>query len=147
MVNTKLAPARHLVAVIECPQAIPCNPCETACPFGAITVGEPITNQPRLDQARCKGCGLCVVACPGLAIFLIDRSYAPGQAVVAFPYEYLPRPEPGQQVAVSDREGKTIGFGQTLRVWQPRRDDPTMVVQVIVPQELAGEVRGLGRES
>lgn len=34
------------VAVIECVQEIPCNPCENACPFGAIKIGDPITNCP-----------------------------------------------------------------------------------------------------
>lgn len=57
------------IAVIECVQGIPCNPCETACPFGAIEVGEPITNLPRLLTDKCQGCGLCIPACPGLAIF------------------------------------------------------------------------------
>ena len=36
------------VACIECAQEIPCNPCEEACPYGAITVGKPITNLPKL---------------------------------------------------------------------------------------------------
>ena len=36
------------VAIIECIEEIPCNPCETACPAGAIRVGTPITNLPAL---------------------------------------------------------------------------------------------------
>ena len=36
--------AQGPVAIAECVQEIPCNPCEGACPFHAITVGEPITN-------------------------------------------------------------------------------------------------------
>jgi ferredoxin len=35
---------RALAAVIECIEGIPCNPCETSCPVGAITVGDEITN-------------------------------------------------------------------------------------------------------
>lgn len=42
--------ARGPVAVIECVQKIPCNPCEAACPAHAITVGSPITNTPVLDR-------------------------------------------------------------------------------------------------
>ena len=52
------------IAVIECVQEIPCNPCEEACPNGCIVVGEPITNLPRFDASECTGCGLCTEICP-----------------------------------------------------------------------------------
>lgn len=83
--------AKGPVAVIECCQNIPCNPCETACRFGAITVGDPITNLPVLDESKCVGCGVCITNCPGLAIFVVDKSK--GAATVSFPFEYLPLPE------------------------------------------------------
>ena len=76
------------VAVIECCQNIPCNPCETACKFGAITVGDLITNLPVLDESKCVGCGVCLTKCPGLAIFVVDKSK--DMATVSFPFEYLP---------------------------------------------------------
>ena len=47
------------VAVVECVQQIPCNPCESACPFHAIHIGEPITNTPKVDKETCIGCGMC----------------------------------------------------------------------------------------
>ena len=55
--------------VIECKQNIPCNPCESACPHHAITIGNPITNLPVVDSEKCIGCGLCVAQCPGQACF------------------------------------------------------------------------------
>ena len=58
------------VAVIECVQEIPCNPCQAACPKKAITIGENITHLPVLDQEVCIGCGICISRCPGLAIFV-----------------------------------------------------------------------------
>ena len=45
------------IPVIECPEYIPCNPCETACPTHAITIGKPITNLPTLNVDKCTGCG------------------------------------------------------------------------------------------
>ena len=45
------------VAVCECLQRIPCNPCESSCPFHAITIGEDISNLPELDADKCVGCG------------------------------------------------------------------------------------------
>ena len=61
------------VAVIECVQEIPCNPCESACRFQAIHIGEQITDLPRIDEEKCTGCGACVAACPGLAITVVDK--------------------------------------------------------------------------
>ena len=37
-------------AVIECVQNIPCNPCEAACPYGAITIGDNI----KIGRASCR---------------------------------------------------------------------------------------------
>ena len=65
--------AKGPVAVIECVQEIPCNPCEGACKFNAITIGEPITNLPKINETNCTGCGVCVAQCPGLAIFIVDK--------------------------------------------------------------------------
>ena len=50
--------ARGPIAVFECAQEIPCNPCESACKQGYIEIGEDITRLPVLDE-RCTGCGLC----------------------------------------------------------------------------------------
>ena len=61
--------------VIECKQNIPCNPCESACPHHAISIGNPITNLPVVDPEKCIGCGLCVAQCPGQACFLVDMSH------------------------------------------------------------------------
>lgn len=45
------------VAIIECIEEIPCNPCEAACPNKAITIGESITNLPVMDLEKCVACG------------------------------------------------------------------------------------------
>lgn len=47
--------AKGPVAVVECVQQIPCNPCESACPFHAIQIGQPITNTPQVDRGKCIG--------------------------------------------------------------------------------------------
>lgn len=57
------------VAIIECPQEIPCNPCVAACKTGAITKAS-LNACPRIDPEKCVGCKLCVAACSGQAIFL-----------------------------------------------------------------------------
>ena len=127
--------------VIECPQEIPCNPCETACPKGAIRVGEPITRLPEFDPEKCTGCGLCVAACPGLAVFLIDPAHSPHEGTVSLPYEFLPLPKSGQCVRVLNREGKDVGEGQVVKVRTPKAFDATPVVRVAVAKSLLSVAR------
>jgi Fe-S-cluster-containing hydrogenase component 2 len=134
---------RGPVAVIECAQEIPCNPCEALCRQGAIGVGDLITNLPTLDEDKCTGCGLCIAGCPGQAIFAVDTTHSETEAVVAMPYELLPLPQVGQAVDGLDREGQAICTGHVVKVLTPRRFDRTAVVTVAVPQECAMSVRNI----
>lgn len=136
--------AKGPVAVIECVQGIPCNPCQDACPHGAIHIGDEITNTPRLDENACIGCGLCVAACPGLAIFVIDKRGK--KAKVSFPFEYLPVPEVGAQVKALNRAGEYVCMAEVVRVMQPASFARTTVVTISIPKEFADEVRTIQRE-
>ncbi|MEW6622066.1 MAG: 4Fe-4S binding protein [Bacillota bacterium] len=131
------------VAVIECWENIPCNPCEQSCPHGAIQVGWPITNLPRLEESLCRGCGQCIAQCPGQAIFLVDKSYKEELAVVAFPYEYLPLPEAGAVVTAVNRFGEELSSAKVLRVDNRRSFKATPVIYLEVPKQFADEVRSL----
>lgn len=133
------------VAVIECIQPIPCNPCEAACRFQAIHVGEPIINLPQLNEEKCVGCGACIAHCSGLAIFVVDKTYSENEATVSFPHEYLPLPEKGDMVDAVNRAGDTVCKAKVIRVVNPEANDHTPVVTVAVPLELADEVRGMVR--
>ena len=135
------------VAVIECVQEIPCNPCEEACKFGAITVGEQITALPVINNDKCTGCGLCIPYCPGLAIFLVDKSRDDGKAVVEFPYEYLPLPQVDEQVTAVNRAGQELCPAIVLAVKQNKTFDSTAIVSLLIPYEYADTVRGIRRLS
>ncbi|NPV70378.1 MAG: 4Fe-4S binding protein [Firmicutes bacterium] len=139
--------AKGAVAVIECVQEIPCNPCEAACPRGAVKVGQPITNLPALDGEKCIGCGLCLARCPGLAIFLLDMTYSDTEAALSFPHEYLPLPEPGATVTAVDRAGQPVCRAKVLKVANPARNDRTPVITIAIPKEFAESVRGIARKS
>lgn len=143
--RSKLSNSNNPTPVIECYERIPCNPCETACPFGCIQVGTPITNLPTLKFDKCTGCGQCVTACPGLAIFLVERNYSATEAAVTFPYEFLPLPKKGEKVIALDRDGSKISEGKVLRVILTKKGDRTPLIKIAIPKKYADEVRHIVR--
>lgn len=133
------------VVVIECIEEIPCNPCESCCPKGAITVGEPITNLPKVDFEKCIACGACIAACPGLAIYMKDYTYSDTMASISFPFEYLPRPQAGDAVRMVGRCGTEICDGTVLSVRNPKTYDHTAVVTASFPKEYFDDVVSMKR--
>ncbi len=126
------------VAILECPEMIPCNICVSACPTGAIRMDR-IVDIPRVDWDKCIGCATCVAICPGLAAFVVDLS-KPSKAYVTLPHEFLPRPKEGDVVKLLGRDGRELGKGRVVKV---REYNKTLVVTVEVPPELAMEVRAI----
>jgi Fe-S-cluster-containing hydrogenase component 2 len=127
------------VAVIECRQNIPCNPCADACPRGAIRSFGDINECPELDASRCNGCGACMACCPGLAIFVVDYTYSPEEALVKIPYEFSPVPREGDKVEALDRSGRPVGVAKVVKVQVYR--NKTRVLVLAVPEAIAMEVR------
>lgn len=128
------------VVVIECIENIPCNPCVAACPKGVITIEGDLNNTPTADFEKCDGCGVCVSACPGLAIFVVDASGGE-RATVSLPHEFVPLPEVGDAVTTLDRNGAAVGEGTIVRVLTARALDRTPIVTLDVPGEHAMTVR------
>lgn len=128
--------------VIECTQNIPCNPCQEACKFGCISVGENITRLPGVvPGSKCTGCGMCVANCPGQAIFLVDETFEEGYASITMPYEFLPAPKVGDRGEALDRQGKAVCQAEVVSVKTNKIFDHTMLLTIKVPKEFADTAR------
>ena len=125
------------VAIIECVQEIPCDPCVAVCPVNAISMKD-INDIPRIDFDKCTGCSRCVGICPGLAIFVVKVK--DDKAFITLPYEFLPIPKVGDKVTAFDREGKPRGIARVVKV---NRSVKTAVVTIEVKKDLAMEVRNI----
>ena len=132
------------VAVIECPQNIPCDACLHACLQKAIKM-ENIGDVPRLDLEKCIGCLKCMHACPGLAIFMLGVNEA-GRSLVTMPYELLTSLKKGDNVKALDREGNIVGEAKVVRVFTLGKEPlKSTYVTVEVAPEIALEVRFIER--
>lgn len=130
------------LVIVECPQRIPCNPCNTSCPTGAIIQFADINDVPQIDYDKCTGCAMCVAKCPGLACFVADLTFGDGIALMKLPYEMLPAPAKGDSVKCLGRTGETICDGKVENVTEPLKDR-TRVVHVQVPADKVNEVRAI----
>lgn len=134
---------KGVVAVIECAQEIPCNPCVDACKYGAIVIPGSLTELPILIEDKCIGCGSCLAICPGQAIFLVDITYSETMGTVRVPYEYVPLPKAGEMVDGLNRAGEVICEAEVKRVANSKINDRTPIITLIVPKNLVMEVRSL----
>ncbi len=138
--------AKGPVAVIECYQKIPCNPCYTACKLGAITPFDDINDLPNFISDKCTGCGLCVAKCPGLAIMVIDATYSETEAVMKIPYEFRPLPLEGSIVKGVDREGQYVDDIRIIKIQNPKRFDRTPIIWMAMKKEHIKVIRNFQME-
>jgi Fe-S-cluster-containing hydrogenase component 2 len=131
------------IAIFECFQRIPCNPCADACPRGAIYPFSDINECPSVDENRCNGCGVCLAHCPGLSIFVVDYTYGATEALVKIPYEFVPLPQTDEVVIALNRTGSPLGTAQVVRI--QRNANKTTILWLTVPKELAMQVRHIAR--
>ncbi|MCL2152027.1 MAG: 4Fe-4S ferredoxin [Oscillospiraceae bacterium] len=131
------------VAILECFQEIPCNPCVNACKRGSITIPGDINHLPVLDAQICDGCGGCIPLCPGLAIFIVDITWSEDRALVKLPFENLPVPKSGQYAAGLNRAGQEVGWFEIIKVVPGGKTNLTYTITLAVPQDLAMEVRSI----
>jgi glycine/D-amino acid oxidase-like deaminating enzyme/Fe-S-cluster-containing hydrogenase component 2/thioredoxin reductase/bacterioferritin-associated ferredoxin len=89
---------------IDCLYGFACNPCQFACPHGAI-IKSSTSTVPQIDFNKCIGCMDCVYQCPGLAIF----GYNLKKDWLFLPIEY--EATEGAEVYLIDNNGQKLGEG------------------------------------
>lgn len=125
------------VAIIECIQEIPCDPCVAICPVNAISM-ENINDLPKIDYDKCTGCKRCVGICPGLAIFVVKINNE--KALITLPYEFLPIPKVRDKVIAIDREGDSTGTAKVIKI---NKKNKTAVITIEVDKDLAMKIRNI----
>ena len=133
------------LAFIECVEEIPCNPCASACPQNAITLEKGLTSLPRIHPDLCTGCGICISACPGLAIYVKALKMEDGLSSIMFPYEYYPLPDIGAEVKLVNRFGEEVCSGTVLSVRTSEKFDRTAVIKVSFLQKYFSDVVSMKR--
>jgi glycine/D-amino acid oxidase-like deaminating enzyme/Fe-S-cluster-containing hydrogenase component 2/bacterioferritin-associated ferredoxin/ferredoxin len=122
--------------LIDCLYGFACNPCEFACPHGAITKTSTST-VPAIDFNKCTGCFDCVFQCPGLAIF----GYHIKKDWLFLPVEYSVKEN--SEVFLVDNNGKKLGEGVIEKVLKkPNKTDIVRVKAHDVHGEQLMQVRG-----
>ena len=132
--------------IFHCSQEIPCNPCTSICPKGAIKIeGDDILGLPTFVGAECIACEQCVAICPGLAVTLVDyRNKEEAGVVVSIPYEFSQAAiKEGDTVTVRDTLGQVLGQVPVLKVRSPKFADRALLVKVKAPADIAKRIAGI----
>ncbi len=127
---------------IHCFQKIPCNPCMSSCPVGAIKMdGDPILDLPKYSS-NCIGCMKCIAICPGLAITLVDkRNKKNGKVKVTFPYELNIETITDKELNITDYEGKIISKS-TIESIKYLKIEKRSLVTILIDENLADKAAG-----
>jgi Fe-S-cluster-containing hydrogenase component 2 len=132
--------------IFHCYQEVPCNPCTSVCPVGAIrTERDEITGLPYIaDLDACTGCGSCVAVCPGLSMILIDYRDDAEHPLVTLPYEiWREGIDAGQKIPITDVDGAILGYYPVEKISTRRKYPGTSLIQVKVDKKVAKAAMGI----
>jgi NADPH-dependent 2,4-dienoyl-CoA reductase/sulfur reductase-like enzyme/Fe-S-cluster-containing hydrogenase component 2/bacterioferritin-associated ferredoxin len=132
--------------IFHCYQEVPCNPCTSVCPAGAIrTENDAITGLPyMIDLDACTGCASCIAVCPGLSVTMVDFRGDPQHPRVTLPYEvWRERVEVGKKVPLTDNDGAVLGYFPVEKVTSRRKYPGTLLVRLKVDRAVAKTVVGI----
>jgi NADPH-dependent 2,4-dienoyl-CoA reductase/sulfur reductase-like enzyme/Fe-S-cluster-containing hydrogenase component 2/bacterioferritin-associated ferredoxin len=133
-----------LFPIIRCVQEIPCDPCIHICPKDMIKMPEDeIFGLPEVVKDECTGCNLCVAACPGLAITLVDTREEGPDGLVTVPFELMElKVKVGDQVEAVGMDGEFVTKAKVEEITKRKAYDRTILVTLKVPKDEAVKVAG-----
>jgi sarcosine oxidase subunit alpha len=155
ILKSKPGPATHrkppakeegVFPIFHCYQEVPCNPCTSVCPVGAIrTQDDKITGLPYMvDLDACTGCASCLAVCPGLSVTMVDFRDDSAHPFVTLPYEvWREKVEIGQNVPVTDIDGAILGYFPVEKVTSRRKYPGTLLVRLKVHKDVAKAAVGI----
>lgn len=114
--------------ILHCYQEIPCNPCISVCPSGAIKLQDAlnsIMDLPYFD-GDCTRCGQCIAVCPGLAISVAKKLYGEFAEVI-LPHEFIPNFSANEFIALTDTEGNYLEKGEVIKINYSRKYKTYMI--------------------
>jgi sarcosine oxidase, subunit alpha len=131
------------IPILHCYQEIPCNPCISVCPSGAIKLQDAlgsIMDLPYFD-GECTRCGQCIAVCPGLAISVAKKLYG-DFAEVILPHEFIPNFSANEFIPLTDNEGNYLEKGEVIRINYSKKYK-THLVSLKVSLENATKIAGI----
>jgi NADPH-dependent 2,4-dienoyl-CoA reductase/sulfur reductase-like enzyme/ferredoxin len=142
--RSPIIPSLEWRPVFFCSEEIPCNPCATICPVGAIQLRSmqgTLMDLPYFAGNRCTGCGACVAICPGLAITLVRR-IADDKAQVVLSWEFTLDFDIGVEMDLVDQKG---GFVERAAIISRRKVSSrnTWLLTFNVNAEHASKIAGI----
>jgi NADPH-dependent 2,4-dienoyl-CoA reductase/sulfur reductase-like enzyme/Fe-S-cluster-containing hydrogenase component 2 len=132
--------------IFHCYQEVPCNPCTSVCPVGAVkTQDDKITGLPYMDDIdACTGCASCLAVCPGLSVTMVDFREDPAHPMVTLPYEvWRDKVKVGQKVPVTNIDGAVLGYYPVEKVRSRKKYPGTLLVQLKVDKAVAKAAVGI----
>ena len=131
----------------SCLQEIPCNPCTTVCAKKAIKLKGgtgTIMDTPYFD-GECIGCGMCVAACPGLAIALAKK-VDDTKAEIVLPYEFNCDFKEGDKLPLTDIDGIFLEEGTVNKTAYNKKYKTTLVTLSVTAANVA-DIAGIRYQS